>query len=412
MLFVLICSTTGNLDMDQRKRISAKEIAADIWNGLDDDALMTKFGLSRKQLEAVFKKLIAAGHVSQADLDARGKGPEELIEVEQDVPPLPVPDSRPAQNSEAAAYEPPNPIEPNSLSPSYTVRAAIGIIGGIVLQLGGAFVIRQGELLAAVGALIALGGTALLVWGCYNLVKKKGYHPALALLGIPWCFGVLLLLVMPNKNIEGASWKPAVVALVVVGVIGFVCILVLPIVLAIAVPYYVSYKRTTCDRMAAKDLNLFAAGLERLGNELGDASLPWDEESAGELASKNGIGYLVGPYYGWGGCSKQCGVLVRMTKDNQRWVAECAALKGAQPQGARSRYVYRQYIIGGKALPAKVTKNVIDAGNGQAQSWNSYPIRGRCYTDSLIQKLDGPDKASFTVKTPRSAPCEPLRVSQ
>jgi hypothetical protein len=395
--------------MDQKKKLSAKEIVADIWNGLDDDALMTKFGLSRKQLEAVFKKLVAAGHISQADLDARGKGPEELVEVEPDVPPVPVPESLRAQKAVAAGYELLRPVEPTSISPSYSARAAIGIIVGIVLQVSGAIVIRAGDLLAAAGAMMVLGGTAVLLWGCYNLVKKKGYHGALCLLGIPWCFGVLLLLVLPNKNKEGSSWGPAIVVLALVG---FMCLFVVPIFLAIAVPYYVSYQRTVCDRMAAKDLALFGVGLKRLGNELGDASLSWDEESAGELASKNGIGYLVGPYYGWGGCSKKCGVLARMTKENQRWVAECVSLKGSHPSGSATRYVYRMRVTDGKTLPAKVIHNVTDVGDGAAQSWNSYPTHGRCYTGSLVQKLDGPDKALFSVKTPRSAPCQPLRAPQ
>ncbi len=285
------------------------------------------------------------------------------------------------------------------------MRAAIGITIGIVLPIAGGILSATYDPL--IGKLIVLLGTGLMLWGCYYLVKNKGYHWALCLLGLLGCFGLLILLIIPNKNKQGGSWNPALVAAVIAGV-GFIFVCFMGIVLAIAIPYYVSYKRTACDRSAAGDVAKLGAAMERLGNELRDSSLSWNEESAGELVSKNGIRYLVGPYYGWGGCSKKCGVLMRVTKEHDRWVAECVALKGSHPQGAGSRYVYRQEVIGGKPLPVKVTQNPIDAGDGQAQSWNSYPLADTCYIDSLVQK----DVGSFTVKKPQSARCEALRVGK
>jgi hypothetical protein len=388
--------------MDQKKRLSAKEIVANMRNGLDDDALMTKFGLSRKQLEAVFKKLLGAGHISQADLDARVRDAEDLLDVEPDVPSPIEPQSGFTQSAAVDGEDSPAPVISPSLSRTYASRAALGIISGILIQVAGAVIIRQKVLPGPVGGLIALGGTALLLWGCYNLVMKKGYHWALSLLGIPWCFGLLFLLLIPDKHKAGSSWKPTIVALVVLGAFCFMSLFIVPIFLAISIPYYVSYKRTSCDRMAIRDVALFGAAMERLGKEAGKASLPWNEESAGKLASKNAMGYLVGPYYGWAGSSKKCSVLVRMTKEKEHWVFEGVALKGSHP-GPRSRYVYRRRIIGDKYLRSKVVSNVTDARDGQTQHWNSYPAHDKCYTSSLLQKIGDTDDALFAVGAPRKS---------
>jgi hypothetical protein len=253
--------------MDQKKKLSAKEIVADIWNCLDDDALMAKYELSRKQLEAVLKKLVAAGHISQADLDARGRISEEQVEVEPDFSSLPEPDSGVTQKPAAAAFDPPTPVEPESVAPSYTVRAAIGISLGILLPIIGAILSATFDPL--LGKLIMLVGTGSMLWGCYCLVKMKGYHWALSLLGLLGCFGLLVLLIIPNKNKPGGSWNPALVAAVIAGA-GFIFVCFMGIVLAIAIPYYVSYKRTVCDRSAARDVVKLGAAMERLGHELRD----------------------------------------------------------------------------------------------------------------------------------------------
>lgn len=62
-------STTG-LPM-AKKTINAKEILTDIKGGMDDSALMQKYGLPEKNLQSVFKKLVDAGVLKQAELDVR-----------------------------------------------------------------------------------------------------------------------------------------------------------------------------------------------------------------------------------------------------------------------------------------------------------------------------------------------------
>jgi len=46
-----------------------------------------------------------------------------------------------------------------------------------------------------------------------------------------------------------------------------VVIAIVGVILAVAVPYYVSYKRTACDRAVSGDLSKLGASLERFGNE-------------------------------------------------------------------------------------------------------------------------------------------------
>ena len=55
----------------ERKSISAKEVSADIKAGITDEQLMKKYGLSPKGVEALFRKLLNAGIISQAQIAER-----------------------------------------------------------------------------------------------------------------------------------------------------------------------------------------------------------------------------------------------------------------------------------------------------------------------------------------------------
>ncbi len=62
------------------KTINAKEILADIKAGMDDSALMEKYGLSEKGLQSLFEKLTYAGALKQREPEKRPSGPHKVIE--------------------------------------------------------------------------------------------------------------------------------------------------------------------------------------------------------------------------------------------------------------------------------------------------------------------------------------------
>jgi len=56
--------------MTQRK-ISAKELLKDIRKGINDSELMKKYQVSQQGLHKLFQKLVAAGRLSQSDINGR-----------------------------------------------------------------------------------------------------------------------------------------------------------------------------------------------------------------------------------------------------------------------------------------------------------------------------------------------------
>ncbi|MEJ2716342.1 MAG: prepilin-type N-terminal cleavage/methylation domain-containing protein, partial [Deltaproteobacteria bacterium] len=124
-----------------------------------------------------------------------------------------------------------------------------------------------------------------------------------------------------------------------------VVVAIIGIILAIAVPYYISYKRTACDRAANGDISKLGAAIERYGNELVDLN-------CSQEISINNISYLVGPYYGWGGTNRKCDVRVRVDDESNPQEAYGCAMKGSHPEGTNTRYVYRVTLFGGTDMPA------------------------------------------------------------
>jgi hypothetical protein len=52
-------------------RIDAREVLRDLRSGMDDQELMTKFSLSYRQLQRLFRKLILADLISPLELASR-----------------------------------------------------------------------------------------------------------------------------------------------------------------------------------------------------------------------------------------------------------------------------------------------------------------------------------------------------
>jgi hypothetical protein len=165
-------------------------------------------------------------------------------------------------------------------------------------------------------------------------------------------------------------------------------VLVFAIIVMLKIPYYISGKRTGCDRQAAAETAKIAEAFGKLAKEAERLKIPWDEQTIGSVVSGAGLQYMVGPHYGWGGCSDDCRLLFRMIRDGGRWIIEGTALKGSMPSGPDSRYCYRRILSDGKELPVKPIKYVIDADDGMSHHWNTYPRkddsgRKRCYGESM-----------------------------
>lgn len=184
---------------------------------------------------------------------------------------------------------------------------------------------------------------------------------------------------MPRKTGYAGGFT-LIELMVVVAIIG--------IILAIAIPYFIAYKRTSCDRAASVNITEVGACLERFGSELTDLNC------TEYVPTTSNINYLVGPYYGWGGSQRKCDV--RITVDNISTPQEVwgCALNGSMPSGPTTRYLYRARISGGTDLPASQI-TTCQTGNQYGGAGNS------CYTESMVT-------ASCTITLPNAVDCASL----
>ena len=79
----------------------------------------------------------------------------------------------------------------------YKNKANLFIAIGFVAQLIGRFMLNGSA--SWLGALLTLGGAVLLILGCCNYAKGKGYHWAFGFLGLLSLLGLIILVIMKDK---------------------------------------------------------------------------------------------------------------------------------------------------------------------------------------------------------------------
>ncbi len=235
------------------RKISAREIVADIKQGLSNDDLKQKYELSQSQLEKLMSRLIDAGLISPDEFPSAKN-----IRSESQRHPQAAPASTKSPGPQSASDK--TTQTDHALNPTYSKtensrlnskdqesadvnkdalrrlerNAWIGISLGLFGELIGPGIAAAVDRTGVLAALVFVAGLGVLFWGCYNLAKRKGYHGAAALLGLFSCFGVPILLLMPSRNSE-RRMSPAVIAAIIV-VCAFLFVSVMGIIAAIAVP--------------------------------------------------------------------------------------------------------------------------------------------------------------------------------
>ena len=127
---------------------------------------------------------------------------------------------------------------------------------------------------------------------------------------------------------------------------------IIGIITAIAIPYYVAYKRSTCDRVAQQDLANIAASWEKYIND--DSNL--------KHKPPQDLKDLAGEYYGWGGTSTRCDV--RFYLDHSTLTVYAASYKGSHPRGPGTRYMFMM------KMPAGLSPSSAKLDNGPSLFWS------------------------------------------
>lgn len=91
------------------------------------------------------------------------------------------------------------------MNPAYGRKAGVGIIFGLFIQSVGLYVLMLVD--TPWGYPVIGVGTSLLIWGVGNEALRKGYDWKWGFLGLAHIFGIMLLLVFPDRNKTNPSDK-------------------------------------------------------------------------------------------------------------------------------------------------------------------------------------------------------------
>jgi hypothetical protein len=82
----------------------------------------------------------------------------------------------------------------------FKTTASVGVGGGIITMFLGGGLAQQGLDWLLVGSEVSLGGWALLIWGCVNYMRWKGYSGWFGLFGYLFLPGLIILACFPNRR--------------------------------------------------------------------------------------------------------------------------------------------------------------------------------------------------------------------
>ncbi len=176
-----------------------------------------------------------------------------------------------------------------------------------------------------------------------------------------------------------------------------VVVAIIGIILAVAIPYYVSYKRAACDRTADADVSRLNVAVERFSNELVDVNSAFDETN--QILFVGNLTWVLGSYYGWGGTTEKCGVNMGFTQPggagSQIVVNACSTMGGRVGANVDDRYIYSAQLGGGTsgaatvgACPVVVApygNPVVTVSATVPANWYRFPATGvNCFQASMV----------------------------
>jgi hypothetical protein len=123
-------------------------------------------------------------------------------------------------------------------------------------------------------------------------------------------------------------------------------VVIIGIILAIGIPYYLAYKRGACDTTAQSDIEKLSPALVKLAGDL--SRFGCKSTLDGITWTPAMIANLAGRYYGWYGTSRKCDVRLWYSSADKSFKA--AVWNGTLPSGNK-RFVFSIPQDGGPELP-------------------------------------------------------------